>query len=40
MPWVHKDPFDRIIVATADVEKMSIISSDQTISGYGVNVIW
>ncbi len=40
MPWIHKDPFDRLIVATADAEKMSVVSSDQTISGYGVNVIW
>lgn len=41
LPMVHKDPFDRIIVATALLQGASIITADETIGRYpDVNVIW
>jgi PIN domain nuclease of toxin-antitoxin system len=38
----HRDPFDRIIVATAAYEKLDIISIDEKIKQYNgiINVIW
>jgi len=40
LPDLHKDPFDRILVAQAMVEKLSLVTKDSTLSGYGVEVIW
>lgn len=40
----HKDPFDRLIVATSKVEGMTLISTDGDIQKnreeYGINVVW
>jgi PIN domain nuclease of toxin-antitoxin system len=36
----HRDPFDRILVAQSQVEQLPIITSDQTIPKYPVQVIW
>ena len=36
----HKDPFDRLIVAQAISENMSIVTRDTIIPKYPVNVIW
>jgi PIN domain nuclease of toxin-antitoxin system len=33
LPWDHADPFDRIIVATANFHKLKIITSDAAIAG-------
>jgi PIN domain nuclease of toxin-antitoxin system len=35
----HKDPFDRIIVSQAQVEDLSIVTSDQKIRQYAVRVL-
>jgi PIN domain nuclease of toxin-antitoxin system len=40
LPDIHKDPFDRLIVAQAISEKMSIVTRDTIIPKYPVNVIW
>jgi PIN domain nuclease of toxin-antitoxin system len=40
MPMHHKDPFDRILIATALAEDMIFISADENISKYGVPVLW
>jgi PIN domain nuclease of toxin-antitoxin system len=40
LPRIHKDPFDRMLVAQAVVEDMTIVSSDQTLSAYGVARLW
>ncbi len=36
----HKDPFDRLLIAQAIVENMSIISRDAVFDSYGVNRLW
>jgi PIN domain nuclease of toxin-antitoxin system len=36
----HRDPFDRMLVAQAQVEDMPIISADEAISQYDVRTIW
>lgn len=40
MPLHHKDPFDRLLVAQAQIEKLPIVSIDPALDLYGVNRIW
>jgi PIN domain nuclease of toxin-antitoxin system len=40
LPSHHKDPFDRIIIAQAIIEGMSIISIDHAFVDYPVNIVW
>ncbi|MEA5552628.1 type II toxin-antitoxin system VapC family toxin [Anabaena cylindrica UHCC 0172] len=40
LPALHQDPFDRILIAQSQVEKMPIITIDNKISQYLVDVIW
>ena len=40
LPEDHKDPFDRMIVAQAIVEKMSVVSVDPAIARLGAPVVW
>lgn len=40
LPFHHRDPFDRIIVAQAAVEAMSIVSADLTLDAYEVKRLW
>jgi PIN domain nuclease of toxin-antitoxin system len=40
LPLFHRDPFDRLLVATAISEKMSFISVDKNIAQYNVPLIW
>jgi PIN domain nuclease of toxin-antitoxin system len=40
LPLHHRDPFDRLLVATARIENLNIITADTNISLYDVNVIW
>ncbi len=40
LPAHHKDPFDRIIIAQAIMENMSIISVDHAFTDYPVQIVW
>lgn len=40
MPFHHRDPFDRLIVAQAMVENKSIISGDAVLDAYPIRRIW
>lgn len=40
LPAFHKDPFDRLIVATAISESIMLISKDNQMKGSMTNVIW
>jgi PIN domain nuclease of toxin-antitoxin system len=40
LPWHHKDPFDRMIVAQSLCENMPIVSVDAKLDIYGVVRIW
>jgi PIN domain nuclease of toxin-antitoxin system len=40
LPLHHRDPFDRLLVAQALVEAISIISSDAQLDAYGVKRLW
>jgi PIN domain nuclease of toxin-antitoxin system len=40
LPFHHKDPFDRLLVAQAIVEGIPIISSDAVLDAYGITRHW
>ena len=40
LPTLHKDPFDRLLVAQAKVEHACVVTGDPVFPQYGVNVIW
>jgi len=40
LPYIHKDPFDRLLVATAKAEDLTIITIDENIQKYDVNWVW
>ena len=40
LPKHHGDPFDRLIVAEAIVEQVSVISADTNLDAYGITRIW
>ena len=37
---VHRDPFDRLLIAQALVERVPIVSNEAVFDGYGVERIW
>jgi len=40
LPFIHRDPFDRLIIATAIVEDMILITVDEDIQKYNISVLW
>jgi len=40
LPWHHRDPFDRLLVAQAQLEGAALVSRDPALEPYGVTLIW
>ena len=40
LPFIHRDPFDRLIIAEALKEKMTVLTKDNLFESYGVKVVW
>jgi PIN domain nuclease of toxin-antitoxin system len=40
LPHLHGDPFDRLLIAQAITEDLTIVSADKQFRVYPVNVIW
>lgn len=40
LPWHHRDPFDRLLVAQAGLEDAALVSSDERLRAYDVRVAW
>ncbi len=40
LPDLHRDPFDRMLVAQAVSEEMAVLSADPQIARYPVEVVW
>lgn len=40
IPFYHKDPFDRIIIAQALSEGLPLQPKDEVFPDYGVNSVW
>ena len=39
LPWLHKDPADRFIIATALANNFTVVTSDGNFPRYGVRTI-
>jgi PIN domain nuclease of toxin-antitoxin system len=35
LPWHHRDPFDRMLVAQAQVEKLALLTAGEALAAYG-----
>jgi PIN domain nuclease of toxin-antitoxin system len=40
LPFHHKDPFDRMLIAQALEEKLEVIGCDEQFDAYGVRRVW
>lgn len=40
LPWHHRDPFDRLLVAQANIERAVLVSRDDALHSYGVPLVW
>ncbi len=40
LDWPHRDPFDRIIAATALRERVPLVSSDRAFDALGIERVW
>ncbi|MFO0960010.1 MAG: type II toxin-antitoxin system VapC family toxin [Isosphaeraceae bacterium] len=40
LPWHHRDPFDRMLVAQALVEGVPLVSADPAVDAYGIHRLW
>ena len=40
LPLHHRDPFDRLLAATALVERLTLVSADSAFDDYGVTRLW
>ena len=40
LPFHHKDPFDRLLIAQANIENAALVSQDTILASYPVQLIW
>ena len=40
LPWIHRDPFDRLLVSQAIQAELTLLTADRILSGYGSQVVW
>ncbi|MBI4892004.1 MAG: type II toxin-antitoxin system VapC family toxin [Acidobacteria bacterium] len=39
LPWLHRDPFDRMLVAQAISARLTLLTADSAVGGYGPAVM-
>lgn len=40
LPWHHRDPFDRLLIAQALVDGLPIVTADRAFRRYGASTVW
>ena len=40
LPLYHRDPFDRMMIAQAQVENLSVVSKDAAFADYDIDLLW
>lgn len=40
LPDVHRDPFDRLLVAQAVADDLHLVTADRILRGYDVKIVW
>ncbi|MEH2224281.1 type II toxin-antitoxin system VapC family toxin [Nostoc sp.] len=40
LPLHHRDPFDRMLIAQAQIEEMTLVSADSMFNKYDISLLW
>ncbi len=40
LPFHHRDPFDRLLIAQAQIAAIPIVGADEAFDGYAITRIW
>jgi PIN domain nuclease of toxin-antitoxin system len=40
LPLLHRDPFDRLLIAQSQIERLPLMTADEQIVEYDVDIIW
>ncbi len=40
LPLIHRDPFDRLLIAQARLKQLTIVTADSVFASYPVKVVW
>jgi len=40
LPAVHRDPFDRVLIAQAQAENLTLVTNEKLFDAYGVRRLW
>lgn len=40
LPLLHRDPFDRLLVAQTQIEKMTLVTADKILTEYEIDSLW
>ncbi len=40
LPLHHRDPFDRLLIAQAEIENLTLVTPDRAFAPYGVATLW
>lgn len=40
LPSHHRDPFDRLLIAQATIEGLALVSDDEMVRRYDIEVVW
>jgi PIN domain nuclease of toxin-antitoxin system len=40
LPFHHRDPFDRLLIAQADTDGLALVTADSDLHRYGIDVVW
>jgi PIN domain nuclease of toxin-antitoxin system len=40
LPGPHRDPWDRMLIARAPIERLTVVTTDAVFRDYGVPVLW
>lgn len=40
LPDIHRDPFDRMLIAQAQLENLNLLSNDAIFDAYGITRLW
>ena len=40
LPWIHRDPFDRMLAAQSQLEGLPLVTSDAAFTQFEIEVLW
>lgn len=40
LPMHHRDPFDRLLIAQAQVENFTLVTADECMDDYEIEAVW